>query len=98
MSIVPCTDPLASPAPEPAYFVITTRDEVYTADAIPMSKLKRMGYGVGDSHLHGDQGLFIGGNLVGQLFLEQARLLEYVAAYTSKAKEIPCEIFAWGMV
>lgn len=71
---------------------------MYTADPISMSNLKRMGYGVGDHRSHGDQGLFSGGNLVGHLFLEKAQLLEYVASNTSKAKQIPCEFCAWGMV
>ncbi|MGF6281805.1 hypothetical protein ABH908_000162 [Pseudomonas frederiksbergensis] len=94
----PSTDYLASPESEPAFFVVTSRDPVYTAGAIPTSDLIRMGYGVDEPLRHGDQGLYLGGNLCGHLFLDRDQLLEYVAAYTPSATQIPCEFLAWGIL
>lgn len=92
------TDALASPESEPAFFVITSREVVFTDEAIPLSDLVRMGYCVDEPLRHGDQGLYRGGNLFGHLFLDRDHLLEHVATNTPSATQIPCEFIAWGYV
>lgn len=79
----------------PGFFIAAGKGDFVTSTKVAEAELVALGYAIGSRRLHGEFGLYWGGNHVADLFSSVEARNAYAKSFLSKAAEIPGSMLAW---